>query len=325
MSFTGTYNILTDFAAFPCAQPNPIIIAITLVPAIAPALIDYAGLTCRDILKARLGHQAPCGRALKGQMAKAIPPAFQGTAKNLLKFEATFSKAGNAFLIADLVSDTLARWTTLAYQLSECPDALEGAAWQIKSVSAGAMNAGVPVAVGGQITHETGHPGIAWPNGGIIPAGWHFSAQFSIKAKALASNEPVGITIWLEQITGGHYDYPGHYSPPGYPGSETFASHYQRVHAPDRGGPTQYVFTAMADTLALNYDFEATCQATPFDQADWALEPLACFKDLLNPPHVNPAGRNRQSKFSPLAKAFAKAAGPPVPRGPPKGKPRSKK
>lgn len=326
MSFSGTYNLTTQFAAFPCAQPDPVIMAVTLVPAIAPALFDYAGLTCRDIIKARMGHQAPCGRALKGPLVKAIPPAWVNTATGLMKFEAAFSRIGNAFLIADLASDTVARWTTLAYQLERCPDALDGATWQITRGAPEFLLANVPTIVGGLIRHEKGHPGIAWGTGAIVPDGWHFTSEWTVSAISPFTGRSVSLKTWVQRQTPPTYDYPATFVPPGLFHSSTEAHNLFTVQNKGFHGTTVYTYYAMAGEDALTTDVTATCQATPFDQANWTLSPLSCFRDLTSQHIPNPAGRNRGGTAPTIVEKLVTSffSGPQPKRGPPGGKPRSK-
>lgn len=323
MSWESNSNFVNQVMAFPCAKPNPIIIALTFLPAVLPALLDYAGMTCRDIMKARLGHQAPCGRMLHGQFAKAIPPELKGFTGTLLKFEAALSRIGNYWLIADLISDTAARWTSLAYKLSGCPDIFEGAAWQIRPGAPQALLAGVPTILGGLIRDEVGQPGIAWPTGAVVPAKWYFSSEFSAKAKAFREDRPVEITIYLHQGGTHPYDFPGHHTPPTYGWMELSAHDYQEAHNQDEHNPTQYTYMGIADETCLMYEFTATCQATPFPQIGFGLEPLACFKDLTNPLRIDPAGRNYHAKLPTAVAKFVKDYAPAPRRGPPKGKPRT--
>lgn len=325
MSFSQTWNLAKTMAAFPCAEPSPLIVAITLVPAIAPALLEWVSFGCRDLLKFRLGKGVPCGRAMKAQVAKAIPPSFADPINKLLKWEHHFSFAGQMFLLADLASDTLARWTTLAYQLSGCPDALEGAYWSVEFQAPEALPPGIPEPIGGTITNEKGTPGIAWPTGAICPPGWWFSASFDVEARALHSGIPIGLSTWMRESSPHPYDFPGLKKPPGYPGQSTKLSALFTHQARDTGPPTQYTFTAMADQLALTTGFKATCQCTPFPPYDEFLSPLGCLRNF-NVEHLqDPAGRNPKSYNPTIIPKWLGLEQPTPPRGPPGGKPRSRK
>lgn len=325
MGFLHTYNITKTLAAFPCAQPNPIIIALTAVPAIAPALFEWAGFGCRDVLKFRMGRGAPCGRAMKGQVAGAIPPAFRGLAGTLLKWEHHFSYAGQMFLLADLISDTVARWTTLAYQLEGCPDALDGAAWQVRYQTAGRLEAGHPTPIGGEVVNLKGRGGIAWPEGAVVPSDWYFSADWQCTAVDFYDRTPAGLTLWIRRTSPFVYDYPAQRFGGGYPFVQFNPHYFLPEQHNDTHGPAQYTYMAMSDRTALIDSFSATCQATPFPQADWALNPLSCFSSLASERIPDPAGRNPRSRQPTMADRFLGTALPKPVRGPPGGKPRSKR
>lgn len=325
MGWEHTYNVTKAIAAFPCAQPNPIILAVTIVPAIAPALFEWAGFGCRDILKFRLGHGVPCGRAMKGQVAKAIPPSFRSAAGTLMKFEHAFSYAGQMFLLSDLASDFVARWTTLAYQLNECPDALDGAAWQVEWTAPAALLPGVPTPVGGRITHETGRPGIAWPTGAIVPNDWYFQAEFTASAIGLYDRLPAQLTTWIQRTSPNPYDYPGQTHPTGYYFQHPEYHYFLHEVQNDTHGSAQYTYMVMSDRLALVDSFKASAQASPGPMADWTLSPLSCFRDLLSEHVPNPAGRNKRSGQPGMLDKFVRQNAPRPRRGPPGGKPRSRK
>lgn len=325
MGFGNTWNLSKQFAAFPCAQPDPVIIALTFIPAVAPALLEYASLSCRDIIKARLGHQAPCGRALKGPLVKATPPSWVSLGEKLMKFEAAISRAGNYWLIADLISDTLARWTTEAYRLSGCPDAFEGAAWQYDPFTPELLVPNKPTPIAGIVKNETGQPGIAWTTGAICPRGWYVSLEFTAKARALFDTREVGITAWVERKGGIPYDFPAVRTSSGYFLTSKDAHYHLYTQAPDEAGPWEYTMYVMSDEHALAWITSGTGQATPFPQDGWGLEPLSCVTNLAQSHVDDPAGRNRPSRNPTI-----KGVGIPLPlpkpvRGRPGGLPRSKK
>lgn len=325
MSWSHTYNITTAMAAFPCAKPNPIIMAVTLVPAAAPALFEFAGFGCRDIMKFRLGIGGVCGRAMKGQVAKAIPPSLTSAVGNILKFEHAFSTVGNYFLIADLVSDTVARWTTLAYQLSGCPDALDNASWQTEFIAPGAILPNTPTPVGGRIVNATGRPGVAWPTGAIVPTKWYFSAEFNVTAVTFSGHTPVNLLMWIEKTSPHHYDFPALNYNKGY-GIVDPKPHYFLPETQNNDvGPAQYTYMVESSELCLIDSFTATASASPFPQADWSLSPLGCLSALTANRVENPTGRNRTSRKPTVADALLKPFLPAAPRGPKGGKPRSKK
>lgn len=325
MSFKNNWNIMTQFAAFPCAQPSPIIIAITLIPAIAPALLEWISFGCRDILKFRLGKGVPCGRAMKLQVMNAVPPSLTDVVTHLLKWEHHFSQAGQLFLLADLTGDTLGRWTTLAYQMSGCPDALEGAYWSVEFDAPQALNPGRPHAIGGRIIDERGNPGIAWPTGAIVPEGWYFTAHWQVEARSLPAGGQVSLDTWLTQTGGGGFDYPSNHYPPGRPGASVTAHYLAQIQNHKRPGPTFYSYTAMSQEFALTTGFKATCQCTPFPPYEEFLSPLSCLQGGF-PEHIDdPAGRNPARNRPSIIGSLLGDQQPPRSRGRPGGKPRSRR
>jgi len=322
----NTYNLVTKFAAFPCAEPSPIIVFATFFPAVAPALLEWASFGCRDIMKFRLGKGMPCGRMYKAQLAKVIPPAWADTTAKLLKFESAFSRAGQMFLLADLASDTLARWTTFAYQMSGCPEASEGADWQITTGNPHALLPSTATPVGGVITNEKGTPGIATPSGAVVPHGWYFSAEFQIKAKAFRGDQQIGISTWLRKRGPNAYDFPANVYTGGYPGNIVeflkTGSYMINTQNTDSSGARQYEFTALTDVLAVTTDITATCRASPNPPITTALSPLACLSQLGIQHKEDPAGRNNKPRYPTIIDKFIGENLPKPVHGPPGGLPR---
>lgn len=319
------WNVMKTLAAFPCAQPDPVILALTFLPAVAPALLEYIQFGCRDIIKFRLGKGTPCGRQMAAQVAKAIPPKFTSAVNNLLKWEHRFSTAGQVFLIADLVGDTLARWDTLAYQLSGCPDALDIKTWDIEPNGFEALVPGVPTPLGGLVVNERGPPGIAWPNGAIVPKDWYWQTHFTVDVRPFTGAASPHLTTWIAEHGRGPYDFPGNQFQPGYGGSTTHGHYTLTTQNTDQTGSRQYVYYGMTDTFAVADNFKATAQASRFPPSSFSLNNLGCLQDLTVEHVEDPAGRNNASRYPGVIDKLAQIGqGKPV-WGPPKGKPRAKK
>lgn len=318
------WNVMKTLAAFPCAQPDPVIIALTFLPAVAPALLEYVTFGCRDILKFRLGKGTPCGRKMQAQIIKAVPPAFASSVNNLLKWEHRFSVAGQIFLIADLVGDTLARWDTLAYQLSGCPEALDIKTWDIEPSGFGALVPGVPTPVGGVIRNEQGPPGISWPNGAIVPSEWYWQTHFSMEVRPFLGGPQPSVTTWIREHGGGPYDFPGSKFQPAYPGGSTTSHYTLTTQNQDTHGSRLYTYMAMADEYAVAFDFKANSQASRAPPTSWTVSPLSCLRDLSVEDVPDPAGNNQRGRYpGVIDKLQTIATGKPF-HGPPKGKPRTK-
>lgn len=325
MGFRNDWNVITQFAAFPCAEPNPIIIAVTLLPAAVPALLEYISFGCRDIMKFKLGKGAPCGRALAANLFKAVPPKYVDDLNRILKWEHRFSVAGQIFMIADLEAETIARWTTMAYQLSGCSYALAGAFWQWEYDSPFSLRAGVATVVGGRIINETGTPGISHPTGANAPAGWHTQIEFQVTAIPVFGGQPVSVDIWVREGGAIGFDFPANHYPPGYPGTSQTAHYLTQAQNGKNLGVQQYTMYARSSVDAVCSEMSGSANCTPYSQTEAFLKPLSCLQGGF-PEHIDdPQGTNRRARQPNLIAAVTKAIAGGVQRGPPGGKPRSKK
>jgi hypothetical protein len=318
------WNVLTSLAAFPCAEPSPLIFAATFIPAVAPALLEYATFGCRDVLKFRLGRGTPCGRKMAAQVVKAIPPAFADGVGKLLKFEARFSLAGQIFMIADLVGDTLARWDTLAYQMSGCPDANNITTYDLVYSHAIAVLPNIPTAIGGAITNVHGDSRLTWPNGCIVPPGWYAQMSYELEAQPLFAETNSSLQMWIRDESASGYDFPATKYPAGYPGQSKTGQLTQTIQNSVGNRSKFYSFQAMATATMITTDFKASVQISEFPPTDWSLNALGCLRNL-DVEHVpDPLGTNRKANYPTLVdKAFRAVLPKPV-HGPPGGKPRKK-
>lgn len=324
MSFKSNYNFITKIASFPCAQPSPLIIAASFLPAVAPALIDFAGFGCRDILKFRLGRGTMCGRGISAQVGKAIPPKLSGLANGLLEFERGFSKAGNWFMIADLAGDTVARWTSMAYTASQCADILQGVSWTCEFSAPQFLLPGVPTIIGGVLRNISAPGPGPWPSGALVPNDWYIQINWKLRAKQFRGSEDVPISTWMRQTFPGGFDFPAVVGRPGYPWQDYRNNNLFDHQNTGFGGTVQYDYFAMSQEAALTTEFHADCQVTPFEPLGSMLKPLDCWRTLAKGTQENPAGRNTGGT-NPIIPGFRQAALNPKPRrGPPGGKPRSK-
>lgn len=325
MSIMNTWNLATKFAAFPCAQPDPVIIAATFLPAVTPALLEWVTFGCRDVMKFRLGRETPCGRSLKGDIAKAMSPKWANAAGTLLKFEAKFSFAGQMWLLADLISDTLARWTTLSYQMSGCPDALNMASWDITFSAPEALLGGHPTIIGGTVTNERGALGIAWPTGAIVPPGWYASGYFELHTKPLLGDDVSGADTWIRSGAASGFDFPATRTSPGYPGQSATNVYHLEVHNEDEHHEKQLTMMAMTDKTSLTTDLSASWMAAPFPLTTSVIKPLGCLENLFTSHVEDPAGTNPKKNWpKQIDKWLGQQTLTPT-RGPPGGRPRSKK
>lgn len=325
MSFSNTYNLVEKFAAFPCAEPDGLILAFTFLPAAAPAMLEWITFSCRDVVKFRLGRDTPCGRALKGNVFKAIPPKYVNAAQKLLMFEGKFSFAGQMWLLADLASDTIARWTTLSYQISGCPDALNIASWDIEYLSPEGLLPGVPSVISGRVVNDRNALGKAWPSGAIVPPGWYASGYFELDVRPVFGDAVTGLSTWIRREDFHSYDYAANHVAPGYRGQGAKSVYHLEVQNTDMHNPHQLVMMAMTDAWCLTTGLKASWMAAPFPLTSSMIRPLSCLDGLFNSHIEDPAGQNQRGRRPTLIPRWL---GPDVAkpvRGPPGGKPRSKK
>lgn len=309
--------------AYPCAKPNPIIYIGTFLPAVAPALIDFISYGCRDIVKFKAGRGSPCGRLFKALSAKAYGPANADMLHNTLKFTLPLEKLLFWWFVADLASDTLARWDTLAYQMSGCPDALQQASFQHHWIPQGATGANNPHPVIGNVTDYTGVPNLATNSGCIVPAGWYWQGSFDVTVHPVFSGYNSGLRQWLAVSGPGAFDYAANDYRPGYDGQSVGGMYSLSGQNTNNRFTRTVSMWIETDQQCFIDDVKAywTVSQTPI--ADWALSPLSCLRDLTTGRKEDPAGRNRRGNQPTIFDGWLpKIPKPNLDRGPPGGKPR---
>lgn len=299
MSMTRNYNFIKEIAAFPCAQPNPIIWFVTFAPAVAPALIEFISYGCRDIVKFRAGVGTPCGRLLKGAARAGWSPQALNAARTFFKFSLPLERALFWWFVADLASDTAARWTSLAYQLSGCDPAKEGASWEYDGAPPGTLLPDDPTIVAGFLRNVQGRPGVAWPTGALCPAGWYLQLAFTVTLKPFLMDGQITPHTWLHSNLGTGYDFPAQSYPKGYPGQSISLSYVMQTKNPSDTGPTLFTMYAMTDRMAQITNLTGAGHASPLPVLDWSLSPLGCLRDLGIADTPNPAGRNPPASRQP--------------------------
>jgi len=324
MSFERQYNVVKQIIAFPCADPGPIIWAATFLPAITPSLLEYISFGCRDMLKLRLGREAPCGRVLKAQVQNAIPPAWKNATNTLLKWEGRVSLLGQILMIIDLAGKADVRWTSMAYRMSGCPYLQQGSSWNWKFQAAEALAPGVPTPIGGTIVDEMGEPGYSWPTGAIVPSGWYANLHFRINAVSLHGGHPVALHMWVRANSPGQYDFPSSDFAKPYPGFVSTGEYALTLQNQRTTGPRQYTLMAMSDELALTTDMSGSAAVSPIDPINDALSPLSCLRQLVSGTTPNPAGTNPTRKQPTILDPYLPKPVKRPPRGPPGGLPRPK-
>lgn len=325
MGVQSAYNFATSLSAYHCAEPSPALYAATFIPAVAPALIEFVGFGCRDILKFRLGRSAPCGRILKAQVNKAIPPKFLDAAGKLLKFEEGVSKAGFWFMIVDLAADTTIRWSTLAYRFNDCAPANAFASWQYEPIAEDILFPGVPKAVSGSITNYKGEPGHATTVGAVCPEGWYFQGDFNIDWRPFPGAQPASVTLWIQEGGGGNYDFPGtNFGNAGYPWQRSGGGYHLKTQNTQTGARS-YTMYAMADQMTIISGASGHMTVSLLEPMELAVTGLNCWADPFKSDVPDPQGKNPKRKPANILSPVFNPVTPKPVRGRPGGLPRSKK
>jgi hypothetical protein len=325
MGILSNWNYMKQIEAYPCASPNPLIYITTFAPAVTPALVDFISWGCRDIVKFKAGIGQPCGRLFKAQAVKAFGPAAVDMAHNILKFTRPVEFGLFWWFVADLASDSLARWDSLAYQMSGCDLPNDTASWQLEWIPQGAMSANVPKPIVGQVTHESGRPGFSASFGAVVPPGYYWQGSFTVKAHPIFSLQHSNLSVWIRTENTHGFDYSANQYPPGYPGAQKSGTYTMNGRArADR--PTTFVkMYAMTDQLSIIDDVQGNFTVSRLPILDWTLSPLSCFRDTSGTRVENPAHRNKRADFPTRLDPADRGPGfGPTRRGPPGGKPRSK-
>lgn len=324
MSMIRDYNYIEKVLAFPCATPDPILWFVTFLPAAAPALIDFISYGCRDLVKFKAGIGQPCGRLFKANAVKMYGPQFVDTLHNAIKFTRPLESALFWWFVADLIADTAARWTSLAYQLNGCRELEEETHWQNAFAGPGLLPAGVPVPVSSLIIGEQGKPGIAWPTGAVVPPGWYVQGSFELQARSFGTPQQISPMCWIREEGPHPYDFPAKQYPPGKPGGTTRMSYQLQTQVPDRPRPTQLTMMAMSDVRAISTDMSGTWTASETPVLSWAMSPLGCLRDLTINDVEDPVGQNTTRKLGSSLVNLLPPSLQAVRRGPPGGLPRKK-
>lgn len=325
MGVLEAYNLATTLAAYPCAEPSPVIYAATFIPAIAPALIEFASFGCRDILKFRAGVNTPCGRMIKGQFKAASPPKWWDAGQKLMKFERAASTAGFWFMIVDLAAETTVRWSTLAYKMAECPIALNQASWTWEPFFEDVLFPGVPKPVAGAVTGYSGQPGHATIVSAIAPEGWYVQLNFHVEYRPFPGHPPGTVTFWVQESGGTPYDFPGQqYGTAHYPWQRGSGGYQLKTQNHDHGA-RQYTMYALASERTIIAGASGHGAVSELPPMNLFLSPLNCWKDAFNETVPDPAGRNRKQQPKNILSPIFNAVTPKPVRGRPGGMPRSKK
>lgn len=281
MGVLNNINYLKEVQYFPCADPDPLILITTALEAGAPTLLEFYSWGCRDILKLRAGYSNFCGRKYRAIVAKWHPPGFIDKLHKSYGFFVPIDKLLYGWLIADLTSGFLAKWTSLAYAAQGC----------IPDPTTQQWTGSPQIPQGILANHETGivyrisqigtGGGFVSPTAASVPAGWYISITFSVKVEPLFAGQGVNVNTWLQPIAGsGAHIAEQSFSPP-YFGGGTRARGKAYFQTPDTGFAHGYEWRIHVDKTCFIVAGDLQVIISPLPILNYGLQPLSCLgKDV---------------------------------------------
>lgn len=325
MGILSNWNYMAQIEAYPCAAPGALIYITTLAPAVTPALVDFVSWGCRDIVKFKAGVGQPCGRMFKAAAKKTFGPDLVDNAHKLLRFTRPVEAGLFWWFVIDLASDSLARWDSLAYQMSGCDLPDDTASWDHSWIPQGGMSANVPKPIIGNVVNHHGKEGYAASFGAVVPSGYYWQGSFTVRAHPLFSTVASNLSVWVRTVRIAGFDYTANTYPAGYPGAQKSGHYSISGQAKDVGLTTLVQMWAMSDQHSIIDDVEGHWTVSRLPILDWTLNPLSCFKDHSATQTPDVAGRNKRGSFASAVPPGERGPGfRALPRGPTGGKPRSK-
>lgn len=258
MGVIDNLGYIKKAAAFPCATPNPILIAQAAGNAIAPVLLNAATFGCNDIVKMRAGISPWHSRGLKALIKGAIPPDETATAGKLLKFTIPVEKALFFWFVVDLTTDFFARWHSQVFRLGACGHPLRS--W----TGSGPLSTWVMPAPNGwtrisysMTKNPPGAPNIG-SDGFIVTSHQYWQAYFSLTPRPLwVGQVPGSVQLRLHQIAGRPFVIEGPKVPAPWFGNQIHASILFNSDN-ENIGLKEYVFEASCDTVAIGLSGSAS-------------------------------------------------------------------
>lgn len=230
MSVLSNVNYMKKFVAFPCATPNPIVIVETAFEVGAPLLMEFFSFQLAQLVKAPLrdmgrknappsvpgfdrrdrrressrGHgrhirpDAPADRVSYGEK--------WGPNTILFRMHDATSRALLYWLIADLATEFMARWTTMIYKKQNCPTGSEcykTGTFNTIYIGKGQNDAFLPLLSAGG-THSGGFEIVqdTSPETGLTTGAGSFAVETELR-QFHSNNPPTGASVQIvESATG---------------------------------------------------------------------------------------------------------------------------
>lgn len=279
MGVLNNLGYLSQVQSYPCNQPDPVIWIEAAGYAGAITLIEAITFSCRDIVKMRAGISPWHARGMRALIGGVHLPDAADPSRQLLKFTIPIEKALFFFFVVDLTLGFLANWQSLIFRLGGCGPGTQQCDYQ------GDNPAWVTIGhdIFGPVGFNGTGPGFPCPPGPgqhlIVPAGWFWSASFSLKPRPLIKSQPPTrvLTRVVERLPN-YFEYtPKVANAPWFGNSITGIYMASGQNKSFHGEQKIIEFQAAADTpcLAESGHFNATISPFPFTNT--RIEPMSCL------------------------------------------------
>lgn len=277
MGVIDNLGYIKTAAAFPCANPDPILIAEAGLKAIGPVLLNAASFGCNDIVKMRAGISPWHSRGIRALVEGAIPPSEKDTAGKLLKFTIPIQKALFFWFVVDLTVDFFARWHSQVFRLGACGQTANAntgsgpvVAW-VQGGGGGFSRISYDMTLSNPGNHQIGSDGF------IVFPHQYWQCYFSLTPKPLFFGQvPGNVQLRLRQIRSPQYVLNGPVVPAPWFGNTIHAS---VLFNPDtQSGTThEYVMEASCDTIAVAQSGSASISISDLPLMVENMIPTNCF------------------------------------------------
>lgn len=264
---------------YPCAQPDPVLWLEAAGYAGAITLLEAITFSCRDIVKMRAGISPWHARGMRALIQGVHLPDAADPSRQLLKFTIPIEKALFFFFVVDLTLDFLANWQSLIFKFGGCGPGTQQCDYQ------GDNPAWVTVGhdTFGTVAYNAVAPGFPCPPGPgfhlIVPAGWFWSASFSVTPRPIIASQPPThvITRVVERLPQ-YFEYePKVAEAPWFGNSITGIYMAAGQNKYSHGRQKIIEFQAAADTPCLAASGHMNATLSPYPFVDTRVQPMSCF------------------------------------------------
>lgn len=240
------------------------------------AMLEFFSWGCRDFLKARLGRAQPCGRVWKAALSQGPKgAAFIDKANKMYGFLGPVDKVLYAWLVADIASTFVARWTSMAYASAGCFPSEQQNSYQY--VLAGPF--GMARDQDAIIPYTLAAGELPGPGAGFdAPSGWYFQIYFQIRCHPLFSNGIAQFDTTLEEHIGHfNFDFEANPNKSWYAGRSLSGRWNGTMHN-TKPISVRYLPKIIAHEDLICNEGKASVITSPLPILGSHLQPLSCFK-----------------------------------------------